>query len=66
MNAAQKRAWGIVIGMSLALVLATIAGVLHVLGFGWARLFLWAAAIQHGAGVVVWGALPPQDGSDVR
>ena len=33
MNAAQKRSWAIVIGMSLALLLVLVAGVLHLLEF---------------------------------
>lgn len=63
MNTEQKRAWAIVIGMSLALILATIAGVLHILGFGWARLFLWAAAVPQGAGVVVCLRVKPDKGA---
>ncbi len=62
MNAAQKRSWAIVIGMSLALILAIIAGVLHVLGFGWARLFLWAAAAPQGVGGVVCLRVRPDKG----
>jgi hypothetical protein len=63
MNAAQKRSWAIVIGMSLALILAITGGVLHLLGFGWARLFLWAAAIPQGAGVVVALRVKPDEGA---
>ena len=53
MKREQKRALAIVAGMSLALILVIIAGVLHLLGFAWARLFLWAAAVPQGAGVVI-------------
>ncbi len=63
MNAAQKRSWAIVIGMSLALILATTGGVLHLLGFGWARLFLWAAAAPQGAGAVVCLRVKPDKGA---
>lgn len=63
MNAAQKRSWAIVIGMSLALVLVIIAGVLHLLGFGWARLFLWAAAVPQGAGALVALRIKPDKGA---
>ncbi len=63
MNVAQKRSCAIVVGMSLALILVIIAGVLHVLGFGWARLFLWAAAVPQGVGGVVCLRVRPDKGA---
>lgn len=63
MNAAQKRSWAIVIGMSLALLLVLVAGVLHLLEFGSARLFLWAAAVAQGAGVLVCFRVKPDKGA---
>jgi hypothetical protein len=63
MNREQKRAWAIVTGMSLALILVIIAGVLHLLGFGWARLVLWAAAVPQGVGVLVGLRVKPDKGA---
>jgi len=63
MNAAQKRSWAIVIGMSLALLLVLVAGVLHLLEYGSARLFLWAAAVPQGAGGLVALRVKPDKGT---
>lgn len=53
MNREQKRAWAIVISMSLALMLAVVAGVLHLLDLGSPRLLVGVAAVVQGTGVVL-------------
>jgi len=62
MNREQKRAWAIVISMSLALILVIVAGVLHLLGLGWPRLFIYAAAVVQVVGVLVCFRVKPDPG----
>ena len=63
MNCRQKRAWALVVGMSLALILVIVAGVLHLLDVGGSRLFVYAAAVAQGAGVVVGLRVKPDEGA---
>jgi len=63
MNREQKRARALVVGMSLALVLLIIAGVLHLLDMGGSRLLVYAAALAQGAGVVVCLRVKPDTGA---
>jgi hypothetical protein len=63
MNREQKRAWSLVVGMSLALFLVIIAGVLHLLDMSGARLFVYAAAVAQGAGVIVCLRVKPDAGA---
>lgn len=62
MNAAQKRSWAIVIGMSLALVLCALALIVHCLGAGSPKPLLVLAAIAQGTGVVVCFRVKPDKG----
>jgi len=62
MNAAQKRSWAIVIGMSLALVLCVLALIVHRLGAGSPKPLLALAAVAQGAGVVVCFRVKPDKG----
>jgi hypothetical protein len=62
MNCRQKRSWALVVGMSLALFLVSVAGVLHLLDIGWPRVFIYAAAIAQGTGVVVALRVKPDKG----
>jgi len=63
MNREQKRAWALVIGMSLALILVIVAGLLHLLDLGWSRPFIYAAAVAQGAGVTVCLRVKPDTGA---
>ena len=63
MNCRQKRAWALVIGMSLALIFVIVAGVLHLLDVGGSRLFVYAAAVAQGTGVVVGLRVKPDEGA---
>jgi hypothetical protein len=62
MNREQKRAWAIVISMSLALILVIVAGVLHLLELGSPRLFVCTAAVVQGMGVLVCFRVKPDPG----
>jgi len=63
MNCRQRRAWALVIGMSLALIFVIVAGVLHLLDIGGSRLFVCAAAVAQGTGVVVCLRVKPDEGA---
>jgi len=63
MNREQKRAWALVVGMSLALLCVIVAGVLHLLEMGGSRLFVYAAALAQGAGVIVCLRVKPDTGA---
>ena len=63
MNCRQKRSWALVVGMSLALLLVIIAGVLRLLDVGWSRVFLYAAAVAQGAGAIVCLRVKPDTGA---
>jgi len=62
MNCQQKRSWALVVGMSLALLLVSVAGILHLLDIGWPRVFIYAAAVAQGTGVVVALRVKPDKG----
>ncbi|UCD50921.1 MAG: DUF2178 domain-containing protein [Phycisphaerales bacterium] len=63
MNREQKRAWALVVGMSLALLFVIIAGLLHLLDVGWSRPFVCAAAVALGAGVIACLRVKPDTGA---
>lgn len=63
MNCRQKRSWALVVGMSLALILVIVAGILHLLDLGWPRLFIYAAAVAQGTGVIVGLRVKPDGGA---
>jgi hypothetical protein len=62
MNREQKRAWAIVISMSLAIILCTAAAVIHRLGGSPTRAFIVAAAVVQGIGVLVCLRIKPDKG----
>jgi len=62
MNREQKRAWAIVISMSLALILVVVAGVLHFLDLGSPRLFVYMAALVQAIGVLACFRVQPDPG----
>ena len=63
MNCRQKRSWALVAGMSLALLLVIVAGVLHLLDIGWSHPFICAAAVAQGTGVIVALRVKPDKGT---
>jgi Ni/Fe-hydrogenase subunit HybB-like protein len=64
MNREQKRAWAIVISMSLALVLVVAALVVRHLELGWPTVpLVVAAAIVQGTGVLVCLRVKPDKGA---
>jgi len=63
MNREQKRAWVMVISMSLALILVIVAGVLHVLDVGSPCLLIYAAVVVQVSGVVVCLRVKPDKGA---
>ena len=63
MNCRQKRSWALVVGMSLALILVIVAGILHLLDVGRPRVFLYAAAVAQGAGAIVCLRVKPDEGA---
>lgn len=62
MNREQKRAWAIVISMSLATILGVAAFVVHLLEFGSPTLLVFAAAAVQGTGVLVFFRFQPDKG----
>ncbi len=63
MNREQKRAWAIVISMSLAALLGVAALAVHLLELGAARWLVLAAAAVQGTGVVVCLRVKPDPGA---
>ena len=63
MNREQKRAWSIVIGMSLALVLCIAALIVHRLGAGSPKPLLVLAAVAQGTGVLMCFRAKPDKGA---
>jgi len=63
MNREQKRAWAIVISMSLAVLLGGAALAGHLLGLGAARWLVFAAAVVQGTGVFVCLRVKPDPGA---
>ena len=63
MNREQKRAWAIVIGMSLAMILGVAALAVHLLELGSPRILLFAAALAQGTGVLVCFRVKPDEGA---
>jgi hypothetical protein len=63
MNRVQKRAWAIVISMSLAVVLCVAAAAIHHLGGSATKVFIVAAAVVQGIGVVVCLRVKPDKGA---
>jgi len=63
MNREQKRAWAVVIGMSLAAVLCVAAFVVHRLGVAAPKPLLILAAVAQGTGAVVCLRVKPDKGT---
>ena len=63
MNREQKRAWAMVISMSLALILVIVAGIMHLLDVGSPRLLIYVAAVVLGSGVVLCLRVKPDKGA---
>jgi hypothetical protein len=62
MNRELKRAWAIVVSMSLAMILCVAAVVAHRLGGHLTKAFILAAAVVQGMGVVVCLRVKPDKG----
>ena len=65
MNREQKRAWALVISMSLATILVIVAFVIHHFGVGSLRAFLFSAGGVMGMGVFVFFRIKPDKGTVV-